>query len=271
MTEVIIAPNPASAAQLVAEIVITQLEAHPSTVLGIATGSSPMQAYLAVGDRAQARSLDLTGVRGFGLDEYVGLPSDHPAMYRNVVRREIEPAMRLLPDSIEMPDATLGTLADAGDRYEAKISKAGGIDLQILGIGTNGHIGFNEPGSSLSSRTRVKTLAEPTRLANRRFFGGHETVPIHCVTQGIGTILDARRVILIATGAAKARSIHLALEGPVSAANPASALQLHGNAIAVVDVAAAGDLRHREYYQFAWSNKPKWQRPHPGPVASIDS
>lgn len=260
MSEVIITPQPISAAALVAEIAYARLKEDPASTLGIATGSSPMRAYVAIGELVRSRSLDVSGVRGFGLDEYLGLAPDHPARYANVVRREIEPAIGLLPHSIQMPDDAHGSISEAADRFESRIRGAGGIDLQILGIGANGHIGFNEPGSSLASRTRVKTLAAPTRRDNSRFFSPREIVPTHCITQGIATIMDAQHLVLIACGAAKARAVHLALEGPVSASHPGSALQLHPHVTVVLDEAAASELRFRDYYDFAWHNKPDWQR-----------
>jgi glucosamine-6-phosphate deaminase len=158
-----------------------------------------------------------------------------------------------------MPAVTPLALSDTAERFEKKIASAGGIDIQLLGIGANGHIGFNEPGSSLASRTRVKTLAASTRRDNGRFFEADEAVPAHCVTQGIGTILDARHLILIASGGEKARAVYLALEGPVSASHPASAVQLHPHVTVVLDEVAASDLHQREYYDFAWENKPTWQ------------
>ena len=147
----------------------------------------------------------------------------------------------------------------AAERYEAAIAEAGGIDLQILGIGRTGHIGFNEPGSSLASRTRVKTLTEPTRADNARFFASPDEVPMHCITQGIGTILDARHLVLLAFGDAKADAVASAVEGPVTASQPGSAIQLHPHVTVIVDEAAAAKLQNADYYRYAWANKPAWQ------------
>ncbi len=152
-----------------------------------------------------------------------------------------------------------GIIETAGERYEAAIEAAGGVDLQILGIGRTGHIGFNEPGSSLASLTRVKTLTEPTRADNARFFSSPDEVPMHCITQGIGTILRARHLVLLAFGAAKAHAVAAAVEGPVTASQPGSAIQLHPHATVVIDEAAAAELEQTAYYRYAWDNKPAWQ------------
>jgi glucosamine-6-phosphate deaminase len=145
-------------------------------------------------------------------------------------------------------------------RYEEAIRAAGGIDLQVLGIGTEGHIGFNEKSSSLASRTRIKTLTERTRTDNARFFGSADEVPMHVITMGVGTIMEARQVLLLAFGENKARAIADAVEGPITAMNPASMLQMHPVAKVLLDEAAATELHHREYYRWVYDHKPGWQR-----------
>ena len=147
----------------------------------------------------------------------------------------------------------------AGERYEALIAEAGGVDVQILGIGSDGHLAFNEPGSSLASRTRIKTLTAQTRKDNARFFDSPDHVPIHVLTQGLGTILQARHLLLIATDEGKADAVAAAVEGPVSASCPASALQLHPHATLLVDPAAAGRLVRLDYYREVYAAKPAWQ------------
>ena len=148
----------------------------------------------------------------------------------------------------------------AGAAYDRAIEAAGGVDMQILGIGTDGHVGFNEPGSSLASGTRIKTLARQTRVDNARFFGGNlDEVPTHCITQGIGTILKARHLVLLAFGTGKANAVAATVEGPVSASCPASALQLHPHVTVVIDEAAAGKLHNVDYYRWVTDNKPDWQ------------
>ena len=163
------------------------------------------------------------------------------------------------PARIQVPHGALEGIETAGEQYEAAIREAGGIDLQILGIGRTGHIGFNEPGSSLASSTRVKTLTEETRADNARFFDSADEVPMHCITQGIGTILRARHLVLLAFGAAKAEAVSAAVEGPVSTSAPGSAVQLHPHVTVVVDEAAAASLSQAPYYRHAWANKPAWQ------------
>ncbi|WP_036317947.1 glucosamine-6-phosphate deaminase, partial [Microbacterium sp. B24] len=163
------------------------------------------------------------------------------------------------PQRIHTPNGDLATIAHAGDDYERAIADAGGIDLQILGIGTSGHIGFNEPGSSFASRTRVKTLIEQTRRDNARFFDSIDDVPMHCITQGLGTILSARHLFLLAFGEGKAAAVAGAVEGPVTSSLPGSAIQLHPHVTVVVDEAAASRLEHADYYRYAYANKPAWQ------------
>jgi glucosamine-6-phosphate deaminase len=170
----------------------------------------------------------------------------------------VEP-LGLTPELVRVPNGDPATIERAAADYESAIKAAGGVDLQILGIGRTGHIGFNEPGSSLASRTRVKTLTEATRRDNARFFASPDEVPMHCITQGIGTILRARHLVLLAFGAGKAQAVAAAMEGPVSASRPGSAIQLHPHTTVIVDEAAAAELENLDYYRHAWANKPEWQ------------
>ena len=276
--EVIVLPTPADVARRAAAVVIAGLPAAPPTdraderapepathgspdasgpgrrepVLGLATGSSPLGLYAELARAVAAGHLDLTSARGFALDEYVGLPAGHPESYREVLLREVCRPLGLPPERLAVPDgsgATERELAAAAVAYERAIAAAGGVDVQILGIGANGHLGFNEPGSSLASRTRVKRLSDRTRHDNARFFGGDvDAVPTHCVTQGLGTVLDARRLVLVASGSAKAAAVAAAVEGPLSASCPGSVIQWHAEAFVVLDEAAAAGLRNRDYY-----------------------
>ena len=257
MAEVVIVKDAAAAGELVAEAVVALISGRPDAVLGLATGSTPVPVYAALAERA--RGLDLSQVRGFALDEYVGLPAGHPESYRSVITREVVEPLGLVPERIHVPNGATETIQHAGADYEAALEAAGGVDLQILGIGTDGHIGFNEPGSSFASLTRVKTLTEQTRRDNARFFDSIDDVPMHCITQGLGTILRARHLVLLAFGAGKAAAIAAALEGPLSASLPGSAVQLHPRATVVVDEAAASELQHADYYRYAYANKPAWQ------------
>lgn len=186
--------------------------------------------------------MDFSRVRGFALDEYIGLPSGDPRSYAAVIDSEVVQRLGLRPGSVQVPNVAAADLDAAARGYEQAIRSAGGVDLQILGIGHNGHLAFNEPGAALDSRTRVEQLAERTRRANARFFDSPGQVPTRCMTQGIGTILDARRLLLIAHGADKAEIIARALQGPVSPDCPASALQLHPRVTVLLDPAAAARL-----------------------------
>ena len=224
-----------------ADAVLARLrKAHSSgaePVLGVATGSSPLSLY-----RALARRRDeLPPLRAFALDEYLGLPPGHPESYAEVVRREIAEPLGLDAGRVSVPDGSATDPERAAADYEAAISAAGGVDVQILGIGNNGHLAFNEPGSALESRTRVVRLEESTRQANARFFSCLEEVPTHALTQGLGTIRAARSLVLLASGNAKAEALAAALQGPVTADVPASVLQLHPDVtILLADGAGAG-------------------------------
>lgn len=226
-------------------------------VLGVATGSSPEPVYSALAARGLPRPETLTA---FALDEYVGLPASHPQSYRSVIDREVTRPLGLDPSRVHIPDGTAADLELACTQYEGEIAAAGGIDLQLLGIGVDGHLGFNEPTSSLASRTRIKTLTRRTREDNARFFSSLDEVPLHCLTQGLGTILDAREALLVATGETKAPAVAAMVEGPLSAICPASVLQLHPKATVLLDPAAASALRQLDYYEMVEAHLPGWQR-----------
>jgi glucosamine-6-phosphate deaminase len=257
--EVVIVDGPDEAGTLVGGAIATLVTARPAAVLGLATGSSPLTVYADLARRCAAGTLTLAGARAFLLDEYVGLPPGAPESYRAFIRAHFQAGVDIPPDAVQGPDVTAADLTAACARYEAAIAGAGGVDLQLLGIGTDGHIGFNEPGSSLASRTRIKTLTDRTRQDNARFFRSPAEVPRHVVTQGVGTILEARHLVLLAYGGAKADAVARAVEGPVTAMVPGSALQLHPHATVVVDSAAAGGLRLADYYRETWRHKPAWQ------------
>jgi 6-phosphogluconolactonase/Glucosamine-6-phosphate isomerase/deaminase len=252
MAEVVIVGSPEEAGALAADRIEALVRRTPDAVLGLATGSTPLPVWAALRDRG----LDLSRVRGFALDEYLGLPPGHPESYRAVITREVVEPLGLDPELVHVPGDDGGPAEGAGARYERLIRDAGGVDLQILGIGRTGHIGFNEPGSSLASRTRVKTLTEATRVDNARFFPTLDDVPRHCLTQGLGTISDARELVLLAFGEAKAEAVAGAVEGPVSASLPGSVIQLHPEVTVLVDDAAASRLRYADYYRAAWENRP---------------
>jgi glucosamine-6-phosphate deaminase len=260
--EIVIVPDAAAGGELIAAAIADLLTRKPDALLGVATGSTPLPIYLALAHRANNPAgppLDVTRARICQLDEYVGLPKGHPESYRSVVLREVVEPLGLTESSFMGPDGTAEDIAAACIAYDRALAEAGGVDLQLLGIGTDGHIGFNEPCSSLASRTRIKTLTEQTRVDNARFFDSLDEVPHHVITQGIGTILDARHLVLLATGEAKADAVAATVEGPLSALVPASALQLHQHATVVVDEAAASGLKLADYFRATFAAKPEWQ------------
>lgn len=257
--EVIILPSSKETGALAASAIAALVKSKPNAVLGLATGSSPLPIYDELARRHAEDGLSFAGVSGFALDEYVGLPVGHYESYREVIRREFTNRVDVDPANVHGPDGSASDIVAACSDYEEAIKAAGGVDLQILGVGTNGHVGFNEPGSSLASRTRIKTLADQTRQDNARFFDSIDQVPHHVVTQGLGTIMDARHLVLVASGAGKAEAIAALVEGPVSASCPGSILQLHPHATVIIDEDAASKLAGAESYRYAYTNKPNWQ------------
>lgn len=258
--EIVILDDPGAIAKLAADTMAALLHEKPAAVLGLATGSSPLSLYDEVAARCERGELSLAEARGFTLDEYVGLGAEHPERYRNVIDREFTSRVDIAADAVHGPDGLAEDVPAACAAYEQAIADAGGVDLQVLGIGTDGHIGFNEPGSSLASRTRIKTLTRQTRLDNARFFDGDlDAVPTHCLTQGLGTIMAARHVVLIATGEEKARAVHELVEGAVSASWPATVLQHHPHVSVLLDDGAASSLRMADYYRETYAAKPGWQ------------
>lgn len=258
--EIIILPTPDDVGRVAAAHIAAVIAHKPAAVIGLATGSSPQGIYTDLKRRVDAGEISFADARGFALDEYVGIPLDHPESYASVIARDVVEPLGFDPSRVRVPDGRAGDLEFAAKEYDAAIRAAGGIDVQILGIGPNGHIGFNEPTSSFASRTRIKTLAPATREANARFFDSIDQVPTHCMTQGLGTILDAGRLVLVAQGENKAAAIAGAVEGPLSSFVPGSALQLHEHATVIVDEAAASQLTHGDYYRYTYEHKPDWQR-----------
>jgi glucosamine-6-phosphate deaminase len=258
--EIIIVRDADEVGRVAALKIASVVQRDPEAVLGLATGSSPTGIYASLAARVEAGELDFGRASGFALDEYVGIPLDHPESYASVIRRDVVEPLGMDASKVRVPDGRADDVEAAVVDYERAIADAGGIDVQILGIGANGHIGFNEPTSSFASRTRIKTLAPQTRADNARFFDDPSQVPTHCLTQGLGTILDAHEVVLVAQGAAKASAVAGMVEGPISAMCPGSALQLHRHATVVVDEAAASELQLADYYRYTYANKPEWQR-----------
>jgi len=239
----------AEAGRLVAD----RLMRKPNLVLGLATGSSPLGLYRELIRMCHSEGLDFSKVTTFNLDEYVGLPPEHEQSYHRFMWQSLFDHINVDRRFVHIPNGMVHDVEAHCDWYEEEIVRAGGIDLQVLGIGANGHIAFNEPGSSLGSRTRVKTLTEKTRQDNARFFGSVEEVPRYAITMGIGTIMESRELLLIATGEAKAEAIRAAVEGPLTAMVPASMIQMHRKAYLILDRAAASLLggEHAESLQAA--------------------
>jgi glucosamine-6-phosphate deaminase len=258
--EVIIQPTPEAASEVAARIIARLVKENPRAVLGLATGSTPLLLYRELIRLHRAEGLDFSGVTTFNLDEYVGLPETHPASYHTFMREHLFNRINVRSENIHIPDGMTEDIPKCCRAYEDAIAAAGGIDLQVLGIGTDGHIGFNEPSSSLASRTRIKTLTPQTLEDNAPFFGRKEDVPHHVITMGIGTIMDARRVLLLAFGEKKAAAVASAVEGPLTAMLPASVLQVHPVAKALLDEPTASALKRANYYRWVYENKPDWQR-----------
>ncbi|WIB77192.1 glucosamine-6-phosphate deaminase [Curtobacterium sp. MCPF17_002] len=257
--EIIILPTPAEVGRVAAAKIASVVAKKPSAVIGVATGSSPQGIYADLQRRVEAGEISFAEARAFALDEYVGIPLDHPESYASVIARDVTAPLGFDPSRVRVPDGRADDLEFAAKEYDAAIRAAGGVDVQILGIGANGHIGFNEPTSSFASRTRIKTLAPSTREANARFFDRPEQVPTHCMTQGLGTILDAHQLVLVAQGPSKTDAVAAAIEGPLSSFVPGSALQLHEHVTVVVDEEAAAGLKLADYYKYTYANKPAWQ------------
>lgn len=257
--ELIIRPDKEAAALLVARIVASEVRTNPLAVLGLATGSTMESVYRHLVRLHRETQLDFARVRTFNLDEYVGLEPTDPHSYRHFMNEHLFTRVNINLTQTHLPDGRAADLAAECRHYEKLITEAGGIDLQLLGIGKSGHIGFNEPLSALKSRTREKALTPTTIKQNAPFFGGADKMPRRAITLGVGTILDARRCILLATGEAKADIIAQAVEGPITSMVTASALQLHPKATVIVDEAAAAKLKEQEYYRWIFANEPEWE------------
>lgn len=258
--EVVILDEPERLAHVAADAVAGVLASTPGATLGLATGSSPLAVYDELAARCSRGELSFASAGGFTLDEYVGLPADHPERYRTVIDRDFVSRVNFAPGAVAGPDGLASDIPAACAAYERSIADAGGVDLQILGIGSDGHIAFNEPGSSFASRTRIKTLTRQTRVDNARFFGGDvDAVPTHCLTQGLGTIMQARHVVLLATGQGKAEAIHQLVEGAVSALWPGTILQHHPHVTVLLDPSAGSRLQLAGFYRETYAGKPSWQ------------
>lgn len=253
--EIIIQPTAEAATHVAAKIIAKLIRNQPDAVLGLATGSTPLRLYQLLIEM----KLDWSKVTTFNLDEYIGLPRNHPQSYHSFMWENLFQHINITKENVHIPDGNAADIPHFCESYENEIRAAGGIDIQVLGIGTDGHIGFNEPTSSLASRTRIKTLTQQTCKDNARFFGSEKDVPKHVITMGIGTIMEARLNLLLAFGDNKAKAIAEAVEGPITSVNPASVLQLHPTAKLCIDAPAASQLQRADYYRWVYENKPAWQ------------
>ncbi len=247
---VVLKPSYEEMSREAARIVASAVASDPSATLGLATGSTTLGMYKELARLHKERGLDFSKVTTFNLDEYLGLAAEHPQSFHRFMRENFFDHVNADAAKIHIPDGMIGgNYEEYCNSYEHAIRDAGGIDLQILGIGRNGHIGFNEPTSSFGSRTRLKVLTQETIEDNRKSFAPGEEVPECAITMGIGTILEAKRILLLATGEAKAETVAEAIEGPITASVTASCLQMHPDVTFVIDEAAAGRLKQREYYR----------------------
>jgi glucosamine-6-phosphate deaminase len=244
---------------LVARVVARELRANPHLVLGLATGKTMELVYRHLVRLHQDEHLDFSLCSTFNLDEYVGLFPSDPNSYRHYMEQHLFRHVNIDSRNTHLPNGMAGDLEAECRHYEGLIQRFGGIDLQLLGIGRAGHIGFNEPLSALRSRTRVKALTPTTMKQNAMFFGSEEQMPRRAITMGVGTIIEARRCLLLATGDSKAEVIAQAVEGPITSMVTASALQLHPRCTVVVDEEAAGQLREKDYYRWIFENEPEWE------------
>jgi len=245
---VIVLPTADDVSRRAAEVILGCVQKKSKAVLGLATGSTPLGTYRELIIAYCAGKISFREVTTFNLDEYVGLGPDHPQSYRSFMREHLFSKADFDETKCHVPDGLASDYEDYCESYEQEIRDSGGIDLQLLGIGTDGHIAFNEPGSSLASRVRLKALTKETRADNSRFFATGDEVPHLAVTMGVGTILEARRILLLATGANKANAVRAFIEGPVTAQVTASSLQLHPHVTVLLDEPAAEWLQRRDYY-----------------------
>ncbi|MDD2598433.1 MAG: glucosamine-6-phosphate deaminase [Kiritimatiellae bacterium] len=257
--EVIIRPNEAAAAALTARLIAESIQDKHDLVLGLATGRTMESVYARLAEMHKNDGLNFSACRTFNLDEYVGLPADDPNSYRSYMNDRLFNLINIDPRNTYLPDGMAEDLAQECQLYEERIEACGGIDLQLLGVGESGHIGFNEPLSALLSRTRQKALNKVTIAQNSPLFDPPSKMPRRALTMGVGTILDARRIIMLVTGANKAQILAKSVEGPITSMISATALQLHPATIIICDEAAAAKLEHKEYYNWVFANEPEWE------------
>ena len=257
--EVVIRPTTQSAVNLTAQLIADALRAKPNMVLGLTTGRTMEAVYARLAEMYRKEHLDFSLARSFNLDEYIGLGPENKNSYRYYMNTQLFDHINIDKRNTNLPNGLADDIDGEGPRYEAAIEDAGGIDLQLLGIGRDGHIGFNEPLSSLSSRTRAKSLTPETYEQNGPLFDKPEDMPMRAFTMGVGTILDAKRIVMLITGEKKAGIAAKAIEGPLTSMVTGSAVQLHPSAVVILDAGAASQLTMREYYDWVFANEPKWK------------
>lgn len=257
--EVIVLHERAAAEWLAAALIEQAIRSKPSIVIGLATGRTMEPVYAHLVNWHRCRGLDFSGVKTFNLDEYVGLPGDHPQSYRHYMRHHLFDHVNIRVENTHLPNGCAADLEAECCRYEEEIRRCGGIDLQLLGLGEDGHIGFNEPLSALMSRTRVKALSPKTIEQNSPLFDDPALMPRRAITMGVGTILESHRCIVLVTGAKKADILARAVEGPITAMISATALQLHPRCVYIVDEEASARLTEKEYYNRIFETEPEWE------------
>lgn len=258
--EIIIQPDALAASNIAARITAQLVRRKLDCVLGLATGSTPVMLYKELIRMHTQGDLSFENVTTFNLDEYVGLAPSHPSSYNSFMWENLFKHIDIPDHRVHIPDGLAPDIPAFCKQYEGAVKAAGGIDLQVLGIGSDGHIGFNEPSSSLASRTRIKTLTQQTLKDNAPFFEGEENVPHHVITMGVGTIMESRKCMLLAFGEKKADAVVKMVEGALTAEVPASMLQMHPNAVVILDEAAASKLSRADYYRWVYDHKPDWQK-----------
>jgi len=256
--EVVMRETERDVVELAARILAEAIRKDPKVVLGLATGRTMEGVYKELVRYYLEEGLDFSLASTFNLDEYIGLEREDPAGYRRYMFEHFFSKVNIDLRNTHLPHGDAEDIRAECARYEALIADSGGIDLQLLGIGRTGHIGFNEPLSAMFSRTRAKALSPETIAQNESLFDRPERMPRRAITMGVGTILDARRCLLLATGPAKAEIVAKAVEGPVTSMISATALQLHPRCTVIVDQAAAAALQHQDYYRWVFDNEPEW-------------
>ena len=256
--EVLIRPTAADAVRLAARMIAETVRSKPACNLGLATGGTMEAVYADLVEMNRRGEVDFSQVTSFNLDEYVGLGPDHPNSYRHYMDFHLFDRVNIDKRRTHLPDGLAKDEAAETAAYEEAIRAAGGIDLQLLGIGCDGHIAFNEPGCSLAGRTHVQLLTPATYEQNSGYFNPPESMPMRAFTLGVGTIMEARRTVLLITGKRKAEIAVRAIEGPVTAMVTASALQFHPDAVAILDEEAAALLGQKEYYRGVFEKDPRW-------------